>query len=52
MPVPADKKTDEAQENDLIGDLILPVKANPDLPIMLLLSRYRKFERRRAASLG
>ena len=37
---------------DSTGDLILPVKANPDLPIKLLLRRYRELESRRVATTG
>ena len=37
LPDLADKKTEEALEKaNFLGDLILPVKVNPDLPIKLL----------------
>ena len=40
MPDQANKKTDEALgKANLLGDLILPVKVNPDLPIKLLFGR-------------
>ena len=33
-------------KKDLIGDLILPVKANPDLPIKLLPRRSRELKKK------